>query len=126
MAERGSKKALSVEHEEFVARQYKGKRSVSSGGAGHDQGDVRLTDTLMECKGKFGERTGAKPVRSTLVTQMEKIWDEAASESREPAIALRFYIPESPLAVDGYVDLSVRLLRDDASLRKLFLEESWH
>lgn len=116
MAAHGSKKALSEEHENFVADRYQGRRSASSGGAQHDQGDVRTIDTLFECKGTFGTRTGAKVVRSTLVTQMEKIADEAHSESREPAIALRFHMPESSLADNyGYVDLVVRLLEDDAS-----------
>lgn len=117
MATKGSKKALSVEHEEFVASQYGGKRSESSGAAAHDQGDVRVldADSLFECKGQFGKRTGSKPVRSTLVSQMEKIADEAWAESREPVVALRFYMPESPLANNfGFVDLVVRLLSDDA------------
>lgn len=119
MAQRGSKKDLSQHHEQFVAEQYEGKRSSSSGAADHDQGDVRVVDdaTLFECKGKFGERTGQKPVRSTLVTQMEKVADEAWSEGRDPAIALRFYKPDSILAdSDGFIDLTVRLLRDDSTL----------
>lgn len=118
MASRGSKKQLSEEQEVRVADAYAGIRSRSSGAAEHDQGDVRVRDAhlLIECKGTFGERTGAKPVRSTLVTQMEKIADEAWSESREPAIALRYYMPESILANNyGYVDLIVRLLEDDAA-----------
>lgn len=118
MAPRGSKKDLSVKHEEFVAGQYQGRRSPSSGAADHDQGDVRVEDgenTLFECKGRFGIRTGAKEARSTLVTQMEKVADEAFAEGRDPALALRFYMPASPLASnEGYVDLTVRLLRDDA------------
>lgn len=118
MAPRGSKKALSVEHENFVAKKYSGKRSNSSGAAAHDQGDVRVYnhDILIECKGQFGERTGSKPVRSTLIRQMEKIADEAWSEGKDPAVALRFYLPESPLANnEGYVDFIVRLLADDAN-----------
>lgn len=112
----GSKKALSEEHENFIADHFEGKRSNSSGGAAHDQGDVRVAnrDYLIECKGQFGERTGKKPVRSTLVTQMEKIADEAWSESRDPMIALRYYMPGSPLANNyGYVDFVVRLLADE-------------
>lgn len=123
MAPRGSKKQLSIEHEEFVARQYAGKRSRSSGAADTDQGDVRIDSigTLVECKGRFGLRTGKKPVRSTLLKHMEKVADEAFSEGKEPALALRFYVPESPLADnEGYVDLSVRLLRDDALLLRTF------
>jgi hypothetical protein len=117
MAKRGSTKALSVEQEDYVAKTYGGKRSKSSGGADHDQGDVRVADqlTLFECKGQFGERTGKKPVRSTLVKHMEKVADEAWSEGKDPALALRFYMPESKLSNDdGYVDFSVRMLLDDA------------
>lgn len=111
-----TKKALSEEHENYIANRYDGKRSRSSGGAAHDQGDVRCPDFLIECKGKFGIRTGSKPVRSTLVTQMEKIADEAWSEDKAPAIALRFYMPDSPLANShGYVDFMVKLLEDDVS-----------
>lgn len=125
MAPRGSKKSLSVEHEEWVARRYDGKRSKSSGAADTDKGDVRIEsqDTLFECKGKFGERTGQKPVRSTLVSQMEKIADEAYTEGKDPAIALRFWMPDSPLAIGGYVDLAVRLLRDDADYREFIQHE---
>lgn len=96
---------------------YRGRRSPSSGASDTDAGDVRVVsdETLFECKGKWGERVGAKPVRSTLVGQMEKVADEAWSEGREPAIALRFWLPDSPLADRfGWVDLAVRLLNDDA------------
>lgn len=115
MAPRGSKKALSEEHEHSVAARYEGKRSRSSGAAPTDQGDVRVkSDFLIECKGQFGERTGDKPVRSTLVGQMEKIASEAYEEGKDPIIALRFYMPDSPLANNlGYVDLVVKLLEDD-------------
>lgn len=116
MAPRGSKKRLSEEHEKFVAKLYRGRRSPSSGAQAHDAGDVRTKETLFECKGKFGLRVGAKPVKSTLVEQMEKITDEAYEGLRNPAIALRFYMPDSPLAnMEGFVDLTVRLLGDDAA-----------
>lgn len=124
MARAGSRKALSVEHENAVARKYGGTRSSSSGGAITDEGDVRVnTDrTLFECKGKFGERIGQTPVRATILTQFEKIADEAASVLKEPALALRFYSPESPLAdTHGYVDLVVRQLADDAERSALLV-----
>lgn len=114
MASQGSKKALAVEHEEYVAARYGGRRSPSSGAAFTDIGDVRGVDLLIECKGTFGTRTGAKPVRSTLVNHFEKIADEAWQGDRTPALALRFYMPESPLANNmGYVDLVVKRLEDD-------------
>lgn len=108
------KKKLSVEQEEFVAKKYGGRRSPSSGAAITDLGDVRTSSALWECKGKFGERTGEKPVRSTLVNQMAKVADEAWQEGKEPAIALRFYMPGHILAdTKGYVDLVVRRMCDD-------------
>lgn len=113
MATQGSKKQLSEEHENRIATFYGGKRSASSGAAVTDQGDVRTPSLLIECKGQFGERTGQKPVRSTLLTQMEKITDEAYAEGKTPAIALRYYVPDSPLADNyGYVDLMVKFLED--------------
>lgn len=117
MAPKGSKKELSVRHEQAVADWYSGKRSNSSGGAVTDEGDVRVSadNTLFECKARFGLLLGAVPVKSTLIKHFEKIADEAYSINREPALALRFYCPESFLAdPDGWVDLSVRLLEDDA------------
>lgn len=116
MAKRGSKKALSVEHEKFVAKAYGGRRSPSSGAADHDQGDVRAAadGTLLECKYKGSP---AEPLKSkpSLLTIMEKVADEAWAEGKEPAVALRYFWPDSPLANrDGWVDLTVRITNDDA------------
>ena len=122
MAKRGTAKALSVEHEEWVAKLYGGTRSPSSGASPTDLGDVRVSDgdTLFECKGKWGERVDGKPVKSTLVSQFEKIWDEAAQGGKNAALALRFFMPNSPLAnKDGFVDLTVRLAADDAENAEL-------
>lgn len=114
MAVAGSKKALSKEHEEYVAKRYEGRRSPSSGASITDLGDVRDETFLIECKGQFGERLGSKPVRSTLLNQFEKIADEAMQGDRIPAVALRFYKPESALANnEGFVDLIVKLVDDD-------------
>lgn len=108
------RKKLSVEHEQYVAKQLGGRRSRSSGASDTDKGDV-ITDTQMiECKGKFGKRIGDKEVRYTLVKQMEKAADEAWANGKDPAIALRFFVPDSPLANNsGYVDLIVRQLSDE-------------
>lgn len=124
MAKSGTRKALSIEHENIVARAYGGSRSATSGAAVVDEGDVRVSAdrTLFECKGKFGERLGQSPVRSTILSQFEKVADEAFSVLMEPALALRFYAPESPLAdTHGYVDLVVRLLGDDAVRSELLV-----
>lgn len=114
MAIAGSKKALSKEHEDTIAARYGGRRSPSSGAAWTDLGDVKNDGYLIECKGQFGERTGRLPVSSTLLNQFEKIFDEASQGDRIPAVALRFYKPESALADNnGYVDLIVKTVDDD-------------
>jgi len=123
MAKRGSTKALSVAHERFIAEAYGGRRSPSSGAAEHDQGDVRAaTDgTLLECKYKGSP---ADPLKSkpSILTVMEKIADEAWSEGKEPAVALRFFWPDSPLANrNGWVDLTVRLTDDDSVRSELMV-----
>lgn len=114
MAKKGTKKYRSNEHERFIASLYAGKRSPSSGAALHDNGDVRVVadETLFECK-TTGEP--GKEARSSLVKHMDKVADEAWEEGLEPAVALRFYMPDSLVADNkGYVDLTVRLARDDA------------
>lgn len=117
MAKQGTRKALSQEHEDHVAKKYGGTRSKSSGGHVTDEGDVRVTatNTLFECKGKFGKLTGNNPVSSTLLKQFTKVASEAYEVGKDPAVALRFYVPDHWLADrDGYIDLVVRLLADDA------------
>lgn len=125
MAKRGSIKRLSVDHEDHVAREYQGVRSASSGGADNDNGDVRSKNDLIECKytgqpGKTCKRHGVVDCpdcnRTTLLRQFEKVAEEAYMEGRSPVVALRIYCPDSILAnPKGWVDLSVRLLGDDAS-----------
>lgn len=120
MAARGSRKRLSVDHEEAIARAYAGKRSPSSGGAAHDYGDVRCPDKLIECKATMQT---AKP---KVLKEFEKIAVEAFAEGREPALALRYYEPTSILAdVDGWVDLIVRRVADDRCMYDELNEFRW-
>jgi hypothetical protein len=108
MAHRGTVKRLSVDHEEHIARLYGGKRSPSSGGAGHDNGDVRCPTLLVECKATMN-------ARPKVLKEFEKIAKEAYAEGRTPALALRYFAPESILAdVGGWVDLIVYNVRDDS------------
>jgi hypothetical protein len=108
MAKRGSSKRISVDHEDYIARVYRGKRSPSSGGAGHDNGDVRTEDLLIECK---ASRPNGRP---KTLRDFEKVAKEAYAEGRDPALALRYFAPESILAnTDGWVDLIVRRVADD-------------
>ncbi|MEM3008313.1 MAG: hypothetical protein QXU32_02435 [Nitrososphaerales archaeon] len=105
-------KQASRKHEEWVARQFNGVRSKSSGAAAHDRGDVRTTDILFECKttGTYGRP--AKSI-SMKLKDLEKIMDEAWSEGRMGAMALRIYNPYSVLADnDGNVDIICFLARD--------------
>ncbi len=113
MAKRGSTKYLSVQHEDTVARVYKGKRSASSGGAETDQGDVRSKTRLIECKMTGGPgKTKSLPV---FVQHFQKITEEAWSEGRTPVLALRYYDPDSILADrEGWIDLVVKRMVDDA------------
>lgn len=110
-----NKRQLAKKHEEAMAALYDGVRSPTSGASPVDKGDVRIKDdrTLMECK-----LAGSvdKPKRTKIVKDMEKIAIEAYEEGRDPALALRYYDPDSRLAnkSTGYVDLIVRLAKDDA------------
>jgi hypothetical protein len=108
IAKRGSKKRLSVDHEAWIAQTYGGTRSPSSGGAAHDYGDVRCYDELIECKAT------TQAAKTKILKEFEKIAREAYAEGRIPALALRYFDPESILAdVDGWVDLIVRRVADD-------------
>lgn len=107
-----TKKELSRQHEEFIAKVYSGIRSRSSGAAVSDKGDVRADNQMIECK-MTGEPGGIAK-RSSLLSVMEKAADEAWSENKEPVVCLRLWNPISPLAnVEGWVDLTVRLTSDD-------------
>jgi hypothetical protein len=111
VAKRGSTKFLSVQQEDFIARNYHGRRSPSSGGAVTDQGDVRTPDYLIECKMSGGP---GKPVKTPkLVKDLEKVTEEAWSEGKTPLLALRYYDPDSILADrDGWIDLVVQRVAD--------------
>lgn len=113
MAKRGSTKWLSLRQEARVAKVFHGKRSPTSGASVSDQGDIRTTGELIECK-----HTGTfdKPAKSISVklSDLEKIADEAWSEGRVPVLALGIYNPDSVLSdADGTVNLILRLERDD-------------
>lgn len=112
MARRGSNKDLSIKQEDFIAAAYGGRRSRSSGAADNDAGDVRSKDTLFECKTTGGPtRPSTLP---TFVRQMEKITEEAYEEGKIPALALRYYEPDSLLANrEGWIDLVVRRVEED-------------
>lgn len=114
MAKRGTTKRLSVDHENYVASKYNGRRSPSSGASVVDLGDVSTPTHLIECKAT-GSPTSPLKRTPTIISQMEKIAVEAYSESKEPILALRYYLPDSNLSgTDGYIDLAVHILEEDA------------
>lgn len=107
-----TKKELSKQHEDYIAKLYNGVRSKSSGAAVSDKGDVRTDYEMIECK-MTGE-PGGTAKRSSLLSVMEKAADEAWSERMLPVVCLRLWNPSSPLAgPDGWVDFTVRLTNDD-------------
>lgn len=123
MARKGSTKQMSVDHEQHIAHLYFGKRSPSSGAAEHDQGDIRTADDLIEAKMTGGPQRPARSIKVELV-DVEKIADEAWSEGRQWALALRIYCPDSPVADKaGFVDMMVRPLDDDL-LRENLLQRA--
>jgi hypothetical protein len=115
MARRGSTKDRSEQHENWIAAEYDGVRSPSSGAADTDQGDVRTKTMLIECK---TTGTPEKPSRLPVFIQhLEKVCQEAWEEGRDGMVALRYYYPESRLANnDGWVDVVVRQEMTDTAL----------
>lgn len=109
-----SGKRLSELHEKYVASKYEGRRSPSSGGSVTDEGDVASGTSLIECKYSGSPEKPKKSFSFTLET-LEKICDEADSIGKVPGLALRIYNPDSRLAdKNGFIDVMVRLLEDDA------------
>lgn len=126
MAKRGSVKALSDAHENYIADLLDGVRSKSSGAAEHDAGDVRTPFTLIECKltGHPGKEPKSLPV---FVQHLEKVAKEAWEEGKDPMLALRYYKPTSSLArADGWVDLTVRLATDEADREEAYTSLSFN
>jgi len=113
MAKRGTVKRKSVEQENFIAAQYNGRRSASSGAADTDQGDVRTFEHLIECKCMGNPEEPIK--RPAFAKDFEKVTQEAWSEGRIPMLAIRWYDPESILADrTGWVDVIVKRVVDDS------------
>lgn len=112
MAKRGTVKRKSVEQENFIASMYDGQRSASSGAAVTDQGDVRTDHQLIECKVMGAPEEEIK--RPGFARDMEKITEEAWTEGRHPALAIRWYDPNSVLADRyGWCDVIIRRVADD-------------
>lgn len=125
MAKKGSTKQTSLDQENYVAKAYSGKRSPSSGAADNDLGDVRTQADLIECKAKGSPLHPLKRI-PVILQQFEQAAEDAHLEGLSPVLALRFYHPESPLAnPKGWVDLSVRLLEEDAEIREAWAHSGY-
>lgn len=125
MAKRGTSKRKSVDQEEWIAALYSGTRSPSSGAADTDQGDVRTARSLIECKVTGEPGKEPRPQLPRFVRWLEKVAVEAWSEGRDPALALRYFDPDSPLArPDGWVDVVVRTAADDSVRDRAY--DAWH
>ena len=105
---------VAEDHEKWFAKLFGGTRTKGSGNTVGHKGDVKIaTDReLVECKAQEPTET---PRRPRIVKELEKVANEAYEEGLDPVLAHRYFCPSSPLArVDGYVDVVIRLARDDA------------
>lgn len=113
MAKRGTSKRKSVEQEDWIAAQFNGRRSASSGAAETDQGDVRTETHLVECKCMGNPEEPIK--RPGFAKDLEKVAEEAWQEGRVPILAIRWYDPSSILADrNGWCDVTVKRAVDDS------------
>lgn len=121
MAKRGTVKATSLIQENFVANEYGGTRSPSSGASDTDKGDVRHDKYLIECKVTGSSAHPLDPDRIPKIIQdMEKATKEAYAEGLEPILALRWYYPGHYLADnEGWIDFAVHLLEEDAYVHRV-------
>jgi hypothetical protein len=97
-------------HESYIEKEYKGEKTKGSGSGVKEKGDVRVASQaeLVECKYLTPQYTPSH------VKHLEKVAEEAYTEGLDPAVAMRYYLPDSVLADrDGYVDVVMRLVRDD-------------
>lgn len=101
-------KAMSIEHEEYIAQMLDGKREPASGASITAPGDV-ITDTyLVECK---VSESGHVTINRN---QIRKIREEAATRGRRPMVALRLRDPYGT----GHIDVILKLLDDE-------VEDQW-
>jgi hypothetical protein len=104
-----SRKAMSIEHEEYIAKMLDGKRERASGASITAPGDVITPTHLIECK------VSESGTVSLSAKQWRKISEEAATRGRRPMGALRL---RDPYNKDRHVDVLVKLLDDE-------VEDQW-
>jgi hypothetical protein len=104
-----SRKQMSVEHEEYIAKMIGGKRERASGASITAPGDVIGDEYLIECK---VSESGSVTINAK---QWRKIREEAATRGRRPMAALRL---RDPYNKDKHIDVIVKLLDDE-------VEDQW-
>lgn len=125
-----SNKQMSVEHEDFIASTFGGKRERASGASITAPGDVYVPQEatayneklLIECK---VSESGTVSISRAGVN---KIREEAATRGCRPMVALRLRDPYNP---SKHVDVIMKLLDDELTdLEELsqlrYLEEKTH
>jgi hypothetical protein len=124
-AKRGTNNFWSELHENHLAKLFKGVRSPTSGAGVTDPGDVRCDTVLIECK-ETGN-PGQVPKRiPTIVRQFHKVALEAWEAGKDPVLALRYYQPGHRLAdQDGWIDLTVRLAKNDAEREDVYKKNAY-
>ena len=107
-----SNKQMSVEHENFIAETFGGKRERASGASITAPGDVFVAvrsspyeePILFECK--VSESGGV----SISAAGIQKIREEAATRGARPMVALRL---RNPYDKSKHIDVIVKLLDDE-------------
>lgn len=118
-------KQMSVEHEEFIANEFGGRRERASGASITAPGDVYVPDSayneklLIECK---VSESGSVSISRKAI---HKIREEAATRGCRPMVALRLRDPYDP---NYHVDVILKLIDDEltdlAELQQLrYLED---
>lgn len=97
-------------HENYIARMYKGRRSPSSGASWSDRGDVRFEvkddfKFTAECK------TTEKKSYSIKLDTWKKAVEEAQEQDRRPCMFVRFEDESGRM-----IDLVVRSIHDDLEM----------
>ena len=117
-------KGRSLRQEYHVAASYGGEVSPGSGNNERSPGDVRTSRMLVECK-QTGQMDKPAKSFSLKVSELEKAWEEAVSEGRDMAMAVRIYNPDSMLSDrHGMIDLIVRRVADDVYREEVFEQVS--
>jgi hypothetical protein len=109
MATRGTSKHRSREQEEQIARYFGGVVSPSSGASDTDQGDVRTSESLIECKTTGSPGDERRPSLNEILGWLAEVAEQAWEEGKQPVVCVRVYAKGHPLAhpTTGVLDLAI-------------------